>query len=73
MQQAVFQAGAVDLDVVGKAEAPLEGAPGDAAVQIAALRLFVLLLRLARDHQRAFLHGDVDLVSEKPATAMVRR
>ena len=34
MQHAVFEVGADDLDVVGEAEAPLERASGDAAVQI---------------------------------------
>ena len=33
MQHAVVEARADDLDVVGEAEAPLEGAPRDAAVQ----------------------------------------
>jgi hypothetical protein len=66
MEQAVVEARAIDLHVVGEAEAALEGAPGDAAVQIAALRLLVFLLRLARNHQRVLLHGDVDLVAREP-------
>jgi hypothetical protein len=42
MQHAVDQARADDLDVVGEAEAPLERAPGNAAVQIAAVLVFCL-------------------------------
>src|SRR5712671_7622374 len=47
MQQAVVEARAGHLDVVGEAEAPLERAPGNAAVQIAAV--LILFLRLAGD------------------------
>jgi hypothetical protein len=50
--------------MVGEAEAPLERAPGNAAMQVAAV--LVLLLRLAGDKQRAFLHDDVDLVAREP-------
>ena len=37
-QQAVLQVGALDLDMVGKPEAPLERAGGDAAIDIIARR-----------------------------------
>ena len=50
LEQAVDQPRAVDTDVVGELEAALEGAAGDAAVQIAAR--VGLFLELAGD-QRA--------------------
>src|SRR5260370_7389647 len=53
MQHAVDQAGANDLDVVGEAEAPLERAPGDAAVQITAPLL--LPFRLPRPPNRLLI------------------
>src|SRR5260370_21318081 len=48
MQHAVDKAGAHDLDVVGEAEAPLERAPRDTAMQVAVLVFF--LFRLAGHH-----------------------
>src|SRR6516162_10883020 len=45
MQHAILKRRADDFDVVGEAEAPLESAPRDAAVQIAAL--LTVLFRLA--------------------------
>jgi hypothetical protein len=47
-KHAIVEAGARHLHVVGNAKAPLEAAPGDATVQLAAAVL-VLLLRLAGD------------------------
>jgi hypothetical protein len=51
--------------VVGKAKAPLEGAPGDAAVQVAAA-VFVLLLCLARYQEGVLLNGDIELCRREP-------
>src|SRR5882724_896356 len=59
MQQAVHQAGAGDLDVVGQLEAPLEGAPGDAAME--ELAVVIRLGELARDDERVLLGGDADV------------
>ena len=71
MQHAVHQGGADDLDMVGEAKAPLERAPGDPAVQITAVLVF--FFRLTRHLQRVLVHGDIDLIGEKPATAIVNR
>src|ERR1043165_8836766 len=46
MQQAVFQFGLPDLDMIGELEAAFEGAAGDALMQIA---LLFLVFALARD------------------------
>src|SRR5215510_7749196 len=59
MQHAVGEAGADDLDMVGKAEAPFESAPRDAAVQVIAP--LMVLFRLAGHQQSALLDGDVQL------------
>ena len=73
MQQAVVEAGAVDLDVIGEAEAPLERAPRDAAVQVAALvssSSFCALPAITSE----FCCTVISTSSrENPATAMVRR
>ena len=37
MEQAVLELGGADLDMLGELEAALEGAPGDALVQVALL------------------------------------
>ena len=59
MEQAVHEAGGLDLDMVGKLEATLERAPGNAAMQ--ELRAFRLGLCLAFDGQRIVLDGDIDI------------
>ena len=48
MQQAVLEVGALDLDMVGELEAPLERAGGDAAMQELAFLLLGLLLAARR-------------------------
>jgi hypothetical protein len=59
-QQAVLEARARDLHMISKAEALLEGAGGDAAMEnLHALRLRMLL---AVHEERAFLLDDLDLV-----------
>ena len=60
MQQAVDERGARDLDVVGEGEAPLEGAPGDAAIE-EVLVLF-RLRQLAGDLQLVVLADDGEVV-----------
>ena len=53
-----------DADMVGQGEAALEGAGGDAAVQVGALGL---VNRLAgRDEERAVLDLDAQLVRGEP-------
>src|SRR5258708_9853177 len=59
MQHAVIEAGADHLDGVGELEAALEGAAGDAAVEV--LRGVLLLLGLAGDQQRVLLDLDVEI------------
>src|SRR6185437_11931641 len=59
MEQAVHQAGRLDLDMVGKLETALESAPGDAAMQ--ELRTLGIRLGLALHGQRVVLDGDVDV------------
>src|SRR4051812_47781402 len=63
MEQAVVEAGADDLDVVGELEAALEGAAGDAAIEVGAL---LLLLGLAGDHKRVLLDDDLEVVLAEP-------
>ena len=53
MEQAVLQAGGLDLDMLGELEAALEGAAGDALVQEVGL---CALFALAGDGQHAILH-----------------
>ena len=52
MEQAVFQAGALDLDMLGQLEATLKGAAGDAMMQI---RCFLRLFALAGDGEDAVI------------------
>src|SRR6266852_6289165 len=59
MQHAVVEAGADHLDGVGELEAALEGAAGDAAVEV--LRAVLLLLGLAGDQQRVLPDLDVEI------------
>src|SRR5689334_4840880 len=56
-----------DLHVIGEAEAPLERAPGDAAVQVtvAALLLF-FLVRLARHQEGVLLNSDIEFGRGEP-------
>ena len=72
MEQAVLQARALHLDVVGELEAALEGARGDAAIEHLAAFLGLCFL-LALDGQGVLLGLDREVVSPKPATAMVTR
>jgi len=51
IKQAIVEAGAHHLHVVGKTQAPFESAPGDTAVQVAAAGL-VLLVCLVRHQER---------------------
>src|SRR5690606_9811978 len=60
VEQAVLEVGALHLDVVGKLEATLEAARGDAVVQV--LALLILRLLGAGDGERLLLHVDADLV-----------
>jgi hypothetical protein len=59
-QEAVFQLGAGDADVVGQAEAAFKTALGDAAMQEIARRF--RLLALARDSQGILLEFDGDII-----------
>ena len=71
MQQAVHQAGAGDLDVVGELEAPLEGAAGDAAMEeLAASSVLAGLPVMTSEFSWAVMPMSP---SPKPATAMVMR
>src|SRR5262245_40599900 len=60
IEQAVLKVGALHFDVVGKLEAPLEAAPGNASVQ--ELPLFAVRLLFAAHREGLFLHVDVELV-----------
>ena len=60
MEQAVLQVGALDLDMVGQLEAPLERAGRDAAVQ--ELASLVLGLLLAADVESLLLDVDLQLI-----------
>src|SRR5262249_18273007 len=60
VQQAVLEVGALDLDVIGELEAPLEGACGDASVQ--ELTTLVLGLLLTADVEDLLLDVDLQLV-----------
>ena len=71
MQQAVIEAGALDLDMVGQAEAPLEGAPGDPVMQVAAS--FGVVLRLAGHRQRILVHGDVEFIARETVFATLKQ
>jgi hypothetical protein len=71
VEQAVLEAGALDLDVVGELEAALERAGGDAAVQ--ELRVLVLGLLLAANVEVCSLTSIFSSSWLKPATAMVMR
>jgi len=59
-KHAIVEARARHLHVVGKAETPLKRALGDAAVQIIAAAIVVLLC-LARHEKCVLLNGDVEL------------
>jgi hypothetical protein len=48
VQQGIIELGAPDLDVIGKLDAPLEAACGDAAVQKIAPLVVGLILRRRR-------------------------
>ena len=61
VEQAVLEACAGDLDMVGKLEAALEGAGGDAAVEHLAAALLLLFLLLALDRQDVLLGLDVEV------------
>ena len=71
-KQAIVETCARHLHVVGEAKAPLESAPGDAVVQVAAAVL-VLLLCLPRHQQGVFLNGDIELCRREPGYAIVTR
>ena len=73
VQQAVLQRGAQDLDMVGKLEAALEGARGDAAIEHLGAFAVGLFLALALDGQHVAVSLDGDVLSEKPATAIEMR
>src|SRR5215831_3060854 len=67
MQHAVVEIGSGDLHVIGEAEAPLERAPRDAAVQVTATVLSLLfLLRLARHQERVLPNGDIEFGRDEP-------
>src|SRR6185369_12852656 len=65
-EQAVFQVRALDLDMVGKREAPLERARRDPAIDVIVALLLAVLGLEASDDQHVLLGGDVDLVSLEP-------
>src|SRR5690606_39774796 len=58
MKQAVFEAGALDLDIVGQLEAQLEGALGNAAMEEFAFGIGSLGWLGALDDQGVFLGLD---------------
>src|SRR5262249_39706143 len=62
VQETVLEAGALDVDVVGKLEDALEGASRDALVEHPPARLLVLLLLLALDRQRVLLDLDREVI-----------
>lgn len=66
MEHAIVDIGGRYLHVIGEAEPPLERAPRDAAVQVAAVPFLLILLRLARHQKRILLNGDVELVRREP-------
>src|SRR5438105_14386697 len=78
VEQAVLDVGALDFDMVGEAEASIEGSGGNATVQELALRLLGLLLaahakRLLVDvnlqlvlAEAGHRHGDAVLVVAEP-------
>ena len=70
MKQAVLELGGLDLDMLGELEAALEGAAGDALVQVGRLGG---ILALAGDGQNAVATSTPRSFSAKPATAMVTR
>ena len=73
MQQAVFQRGALNLDIIGELEAQLESALGNAAME-EFTRLVGGLGRLgALDDQVVLLGLDGDVAIGKPATAIEMR
>src|SRR5438132_893644 len=65
-KQPVADVRALDLDVVGEREAPLERAVGDAAIDIIRLLLFGLVLLAPGHEQHILLGGDVELVGLEP-------
>jgi hypothetical protein len=68
MEHPVVEIGSGDLHVIGEAEAPLERAPGDAAVQVTVAVLSLLfLLRLARHQKGVLLNGDIDFGRGEPS------
>src|SRR5579859_6388242 len=64
VEQAVGQRRTLDLDMVSQLEAPLEGASGDAAMQVLRRRR-ITLLGLAGHGQGVLMDGDVDLVGRE--------
>src|SRR6185437_5149944 len=62
-QHPVLHVRALDLDMVGKSEAPLERAVGDSAIDEVAVLLLTLFGLAARDDQLVLLAGNVDLVA----------
>src|SRR5262245_55773961 len=62
VQEAVLQARALDLDMVGELEAPLERAGRDALVEHVAVLAVLLGLLVAADRERVLLHLDRQIV-----------
>src|ERR1700748_996619 len=60
LQQTLIERRALHLDEVGKIEAALERATGNAVIEI--FTLVLLGIRLAGDNQRVLVDGDVDLL-----------
>ena len=73
MQHAVREGGADDLDMIGEAKAPLETAPGDATVQVAAAVLVLLLCPLPVTRSVFSWTVMSSSAVENPATAIVSR
>src|SRR5579872_3285965 len=61
-QQSILQIRALHLDMVGKREAALERAVGDAAIDEIAVLALILLRLAAGDDEHVLLGGNVDLV-----------
>ncbi len=64
MEQTVFHGRVGDLDMVGQLEAALEGAAGNAAMEIG--RLVIVLSDFAFDGQCIVFDGDVDVFFAEP-------
>jgi hypothetical protein len=70
MEETILEGGSVDLDIVCKAEMPLEAARGNGLIDVVLLRV---VAPTARYYQPVLVSSDGDLLRVKPARAIETR